>query len=205
MNMRVAVVLALVILTVTPLAYADKVLQFNSGFNLVSMPVEGVAPFSAEYFLTLIDFSTPEGECTSMYNWMGSGWQVHPYMTGLYNFRLDAQKGYWVFCNDQVEDLSVTITGTPFPDTTTLDLTAGFNLISIPINIGARDVIRASDILAQANEQGVDARIMYNWNGAGYDIAVHQNGQVVGNNFRIENGHGYWLFTSNAGMVAISK
>jgi hypothetical protein len=204
MNMRVAVVLALVVLAVVPTVFADGVLQLRPGFNLIGLPVDRGFAY-AESLLSTIDFSTPEGECTSMYNWMGSGWQVHPYMTGLNNFVVEIDRGYWIFCNGAMGGVSVPITGEKFPETAQLELTTGYNLINIPINIGPRDAIRASDILTQASEQGVDASIMYNWNGAGYDIAVHQNGQVVGNNFRIENGHGYWLFTSNAGTVTISK
>jgi hypothetical protein len=211
MNMRVLVVVAFIILTMIPLASAANVtMTLNAGFNLVAAPlnnilgpgVNGPTPVSTidDYLYTIDDAA--QGSCGTAYAWQGSTWLIHVYLTGLNNWAYDYSAGNWIVCS---RDMSITFEGVPFPETTQLELTTGYNLISVPIHIGPRDIIRASDILAQANEQGVDASIMYNWNGAGYDIAVHQNGQVMGNNFRIENGHGYWLFTSNTGTVEISK
>jgi hypothetical protein len=216
MNMRVAVVLALVVLALVPVVVADTyTLQLRPGFNLFGAPlsnilVQGTNTAPAERIDDLlyeIDRQA-EGTATAAYKYGGAGYTIHVYGSDVNDFSIDWKEGMWIFYDGDSVD-TLTFQGTPFPTTNMLELTQGFNLINIPISHDTNNPPTASDVAAWVAPACTRQSILYKYGSGGYEMFITNKPpraaepMGLGTDFAIAPGEGYWLYCSGSGTVTL--
>ncbi|MBP7687683.1 MAG: DUF362 domain-containing protein [Thermoflexales bacterium] len=156
-------------------------LNLASGWNLLSLPLNPIAPYTAQS--ALADITAQGGNSTEIDRWFNSGWNA--YIRGLpfNNFAVTSGAGFF-FKSTQAS--SWPLTGYAIQQASALALSTGWNLIALPVSAP----LTASSLLADINAQGGACTEIDRWWNGGWNAFI---GGLPFNNFAIENGRGYFV------------
>ncbi len=156
-------------------------MHFNAGWNLITLPLNPLTPFTAQSLLTAINGSG--GTCTEVDRWIGK-WDAHLNALPSFNdFDLAVGAGYFVKCTGASE---WTMQGDSFAAGVPVTLVSGLNLIGIPYPGG----YTAHSVLEAITGQGGVCSEIDTWTGT---WVAHLTILPDINNFPIVRDRGYFV------------
>jgi hypothetical protein len=167
-------------------------IELESGWNLVSLPVIPVIPYTAESACQ--EINRQGGDVTHIERWGVGDWDSHFCGLPADDFPLELGEGYFIYSN--VES-TWTIVGEEVMAPVTLNLRLGWNAIGVPHTNRHTAESLCDDLTAQ----GATVLEINRWYADGWDGHVCN---VPVNDFAIEIGRGYLLNTTTDGPVVPS-
>ena len=169
--------------------YEEVPLSLGFGWNFLSLPVEPEPGYTAESLCT--DMNGQGGAVLEVDRWYNDGWDGHVCGLPFNNFDIELGQGYFVKSAGQS---TWNVGGVPASLGVPLHLGIGWSSISVPHS----DVYTAETLCAEIQSQGVDAVEIDRWHHSGWE------GNICGlalNDFAIERGGGYFVKTTDNGIV----
>ena len=166
-------------------------LPLNTGWNLITLPLDPITPYTAQSALT--EISVQGGNCTEMDRWSNGAWDPHLIvLPGINNFGMDMGKGYFLKC---LQSSTWTVNGNS--SYLTLPLSTGWNLVGIPTG-----TFTAQGILTEINAQGGNCVEIDRWSNGAWDPHLIVLPGI--NNFNKESWRGYFLKCSQSSTWQLS-
>lgn len=163
-------------------------IALQAGWNLISLPVEPVAPLTAEGLLRLINLQG--GQATDVNRWQAGTWNTHVAGLPFNDFPLEPGHGYFV---KATRASAAIIQGRALSSASSISLAAGWNLVAFPsMPAGAT----AETLLQSMSAGGVKVVEIDRWNAGSW--SAHLLGLPF-NNFAMEPGAAYFVRASQAG------
>lgn len=161
---------------------ASEAIAFNSGWNLISLPLVPVTPLNAETALQAIN--AQGGVCSEIVQWLNGGWNSHILGLPFGQFPIVMGEGYFVKCT---QSSTWTLDGSPLSNAETLNLVSGWNLVGIPNPVGS---LSAHDIIDGINSQGGACTEITHWVNGGWESYILN---LPFNDFPILPSEGYFV------------
>lgn len=158
----------------------------SAGWNLVSLPVQGVS-LDAQGLLDLV--LSQGGSPLEVARWANGAWNGHPDGSPINNFAIEAGKGYFLKCGTPS---TLTFTG-PLLLTSSSALSAGWNLIGLPAGSWP-----AQAVIDRVKGQGGSAEEVDSWEAAAWSQYLDDQGT---GNFAAVSGRGYFIRCSGGSSV----
>ncbi|MDQ7778247.1 MAG: C10 family peptidase [Planctomycetota bacterium] len=168
---------------------ADASVSLAAGWNLISLPLEPLAPYSAESLAQ--EINAQGGLCTQVMKW-NPGWLVHPVPSGTNDFEIELGFGYFVLCS---QPSTLTVTGLPV-FSVSIQLNAGWTVIGVPL--AGHTAEQLGQVINAFTGAGNCTQIM-KWN-PGWLVHPVPSGT---NNFDIEPFCGYFVKTTAGGVLEL--
>ncbi len=190
--------------TATSTVNVERDVPLLPGYNLVGIPVTLSEPLLARDLAEALlpdSVSIEDGPVTAVLSWTGAGYLAwlsnNPSAN---NFELEPGAGYFVRLQTAVPGDELTLVGLPLAVPVTLDLTAGYNLIGVPLATpgthNALSFAQAIDQYVGGNDVSVGPVLsILGWTGV-YDFSLRDNSFV--NNFTLEAVRGYFVRMAQA-------
>ncbi|MGQ9524595.1 MAG: hypothetical protein ACUVTZ_07085, partial [Armatimonadota bacterium] len=176
----------------TPFAVAK---QFNSGFNLMAVPVKPINPKPDSVFFGLSPLV--------VYRYESDTQQYEFYPTVTRFDAVESGRGYWI---QPRATTTINVLGTPLAGTQTVKLNPGWNLIGNPFNkpvAGSTILVKVGDrvlSVADAVAQGIiDENVLR------YDNAQRVYVPSAIGSTTLETWTGYWVLATQAAELLISS
>ncbi|MGQ9697037.1 MAG: hypothetical protein ACUVRO_03465, partial [Armatimonadota bacterium] len=176
----------------TPFAVAK---QFNSGFNLMAVPVKPINPKPDSVFFGLSPLV--------VYRYDSDTQQYEFYPTVTRFDAVESGRGYWI---QPRATTTINVLGTPLAGTQTVKLNPGWNLIGNPFNkpvAGSTILVKVGDrvlSVADAVAQGIiDENVLR------YDNAQRVYVPSAIGSTTLETWTGYWVLATQAAELLISS
>ncbi|GEM_PF-4678861 len=159
----------------------EYTMHFNAGWNLITLPLNPLAPFTAQSLLDAINGQG--GTCTEIDRWTGS-WSAHLNALPTFNnFAIATGAGYMVKCTAASD---WTMLGDLFTSGIPVNLVSGLNLIGIPYP----GSYTAQSVLDEIAADGGVCSEISNWTGV---WVTHLKVLPGVNNFSIVQDRGYMV------------
>lgn len=166
--------------------------DFVSGWNMFGLPLDPAADWDSYSFINNTN------NCTQVARYVGGTFETAIDLGGFIvgpQFTLEPGIGYFAYCDDAE---MVTFEGEFFATPQTSTFGAGWSMISVP-NDGDGDMGNAAyDSYALINAISECTQVA-KFEGGSFQVAIDLGGFIVGPQFDIVPGEGYFIFTSAAG------
>jgi len=174
-------------LTVTAPSPVTYTLHFNTGWNLIALPLNPLTPFSAQSLLNTIN--DHGGSCIEVNRWFNGGWDGHIGGAPFNDFDIEPGVGYFIRCSDASD---WTMTGMALSEGVSVQLLPGWNLIGIPYP--ATGYV-AESVLDDIVSQSGACSDINRWYNGGWDGHIYE---APFNNFGVVPDQGYFVRCSIA-------
>lgn len=165
--------------------FSSRMISFNPGWNLFTLPFIPGAQIDAESLLQ--DIYSQGGTCQEMMEWINGGWNSHERGKPFGNFTLEMGKGYFVRC-DQISQW--TVDGIRPVGGIGIDLVPGWNLVGIPY---PETGYLAHTVLDEITDQVGSCSEIMRWYNSGWESYIPP---IPANDFNILSHEGYFLLCS---------
>jgi len=157
-------------------------ISLHYGWNMISLPVEPPAPYTALSLLN--EINAQGGSAVEVDRWLLTGdWGAYILGGPFPDYPIELGKGYFVKCN---APSTWSVLGEPVYTPVPLSFSAGWNLISIP----SSDSYTAWSLFDGINGQGGSAVEIDRWHNGGWDFTLNS---PRFNNFDVEKGKAYFV------------
>jgi hypothetical protein len=154
-------------------------IEFVTGYNMISLPVNDSAVTDASSFAAKIG-----NNCTEIIKWNSAIQEYVTYLPGvpLNNFDVSGGEGYLANIN---KPMSTMFTGESWESPFTVSMVTGYNMISLPVNDSA-----VTDASTFADKIGDNCTEIIKWDSAIQEYVTYLPGVPL-NNFDVTVGEGY--------------
>jgi hypothetical protein len=175
-----------------------KSLDLAAGYTLIALPLDPLAPMTAETLAAQINAGG--GTCTSVIEYRDGSFVTHPAGTAVQNFTLEVGKGYFVRC---AAACRWEMTGYLFDRSSApVILSAGYTLIGLPLDPDPPDKYTAERVGQAIDADGGHAtQVIIYENGA---FRTHPVGTAV-DNFTVLTGKGCFVRCTQSSTWQVTK
>lgn len=168
--------------------YACQSLSLVPGWNLITLPLNPLVPFTSE---TILQNLQSQGiACVEIMEWLNGGWNSHEIGLPFGDFPLALGRGYFVRCN---LGGAWRLEGSRLDSGTAVALSPGWNLVGIP---HPESGYQAHTVLDEINNQGATCGEIMRWYNSGWESYLPG---IPINDFDILPYQGYFVQCSAGG------